>query len=259
MCMAAGRIFLHGFFLTGYLPLSLDPCVTFYLLTEETPCHKTVIEGYMKYLGGVAEEAITSLRAVDGDFDPGQRLMLLSHLHEENLETTPKNKEELDVLLYQLGRFNLLIKPHYILRSVSRCSANNFTRNVGESAWQEYFAKLLPTGDLIAQTLTPIFGDDIVLNQLEQTIFSHIERYVREMDTSKAQLFLKFVTGCETLQQPISIIFNSMEQEQQILPKAHTCSCKLELSRFTPSYSWLCTTMDNILSGSYSRSGFQFV
>ena len=45
-----------------------------------------------------------------------------------------------------------------------------------------------------------MFGADAILDQLEQSIFDHVERYVREMSPSKAQLFLRFVTGCEVSQ-----------------------------------------------------------
>ena len=257
MCVAAGRILIHGFFLTGYLPLTLDPCITFHLLTGRKPSNQALTKGYLKSLGEVAEDAISSLRSVDTNYDAAQRLLLLSHLHGESITESPRNKEELEVLLQQLGQYNLFIKPHFILHNIGRSSSNNFTRNVGDDDWQKYLIGLLPTGDIIAETLTPMYGADTILHQLEQSIFDHVERYVREMSPSKAQLFLRFVTGCE-VSQPVIVIFNSEESEHGMLPKAHTCSCELELSRFTPDYDWLSTTMDNILSGSHTRSGFQF-
>ena len=123
----------------------------------------------------------------------------------------------------------------------------------GRSIWQSLYQLEI---DLIARTLTAIFGEDVVLNQLELTIFSHIECYVWEMDTSKAHLFQKCVTDCETLQQPISVIFNSMENEQQILQKpilvrSHCLGSPRNIVGIVPRRT--------ILSGSQSKSIFQFV
>ena len=123
--------------------------------------------GYLKSLGEVAEEAISSLRAVNTYFDASQRLLLLSHLHGESITESPRNKEKLEVLLQQLRRFNLLIKPNLILQHIGRSSSKNFTRHVGGDDWQIYFIGLLPTGEISADRLTLMFGANAILNQLE--------------------------------------------------------------------------------------------
>ena len=166
MCVAARRIFIHGFFLMGYVPLTLSPGIT-YLLTGRTASNEALTKGYLKSLGEVAEDAISSLRAVDTNFDASQRLLLLSHLHGESISESPRNKEELEVLLQQLGRFNMLIKPNFILQHIGRSSSNNFTRNVRADDWQMYFIGLLPTGEISADRLTLMFGANAILNQLE--------------------------------------------------------------------------------------------
>ena len=61
------------------------------------------------------------------------------------------------------------------------------------------------------------------------------------------------------LQQSLYIKEEEEHGEHGKLPKAHTCTCELQLSRFTPDYDWLCTKMDKILSGSHTRSGFQLL
>ena len=52
LCEAAGRILLHGFMLTGYLPLALEPCISYHLLTGEMPSQAAIVNGYLKGIGG---------------------------------------------------------------------------------------------------------------------------------------------------------------------------------------------------------------
>ena len=40
----------------------------------------------------------------------------------------------------------------------------------------------------------------------------------------------------KVVSQPVMVIFNSGESGHGMLSKAHTCSCELELARFTPDY-----------------------
>ena len=101
------------------------------------PSNEALSKGYLKSLGEVAEDAISSQWAVDTNFDASQRLLLLSH--RESINESPRHKEELEVLLQQLERFNLLTKPNSILQHIQRSSSNNFTRNVGEDDWQILF------------------------------------------------------------------------------------------------------------------------
>ena len=138
-------------------------------------------------------------------------------------------------------------------------SANNFTRNIPQDVWEVYHLQLLPNGGDIAESLDVKYGDDNELHISEQVVSDHIDRYLHGLTSSKAQMLLKFVTGSETLQSPIRLIFNSEDSDHGMLPKAHTCSRELEVSRFTPSYDWLSNTLNNIISESHARTGFQFV
>ena len=90
-------------------------------------------------------------------------------------------------------------------------------------------------------------------------LFGFVERYVGSLDATNAQHFMRFVSGCETSQKPVGVIFNSLMNSEEQLPKAHTCSVELEVSRFIISYEMLETVMNNILASPSASEGFHFV
>ena len=254
---AIGRVLLHGFLLTGYLPLSLDPGLLFYLLTGKEPCEDIIVSGLLKSLSEAADEAITSSLELNDDFNLSQRLRLINFLSQESMEKPPSNSTELRRYLVLLGRYKLFIKSHYFLFHISKFSSNNLTRNVRESEWMKYFDGLKPTGETISENMSVKFGPELSLHMLEQVVYSHVEKYVQNLNAAEAELFMKFLTGCETSTVSVTVIFNSLEGEEAI-PNAHICTGNLEVSRFTPSYEWFKNTMDNILRNVHARRGFQY-
>ena len=46
VCLSAGRILLHGFILTGYLPINLNPALIFSLLTSRDPSKDLILESH---------------------------------------------------------------------------------------------------------------------------------------------------------------------------------------------------------------------
>ena len=89
-------------------------------------------------------------------------------------------------------------------------------------------------------------------------MYGFVERYVASLNSESAQKFMKFVSGCETSQKPITVIFNSVLNPEQMVPKSHTCSGEPEVSRYIGSFEVFQTMMDNILKNIQARSGFHF-
>ena len=141
--------------------------------------------------------------------------------------------------------------------NIGRVSGNNFTRNTDELDWLKYISDLQPTGELISETLGVSYGADRDLHMREQVVFHFVERFVQNLNARHAQLFMKFVTGCKTVK-PITVTFNSEDDEHKMIPQAQTCSSALKVSRFTPNFDWFSNTMMNVLTQDHARRGFQF-
>ena len=52
-------------------------------------------------------------------------------------------------------------------------------------------------------------------------VFGFVERYVGSLDANNVQHFMRFVSGCETSQKTVGVIFNSLVNSEEQLPKAH--------------------------------------
>ena len=49
-CKAVGRILIHGFFLTGFLPLSMNHALLFYLASSVEPSDNLLMMAFLSFL-----------------------------------------------------------------------------------------------------------------------------------------------------------------------------------------------------------------
>ncbi len=86
------------------------------------------------------------------------------------------------------------------------------------------------------------------MNGMESEVATHLKRYVKDIDSNKLGLFMRFCTGSDLLTvEKISVEFTSLTGLER-RPTAHTCGCVLHLPRMYESFMDFRYEFDNLLS-----------
>lgn len=257
VCLSSGRIMLHGFILTGYLPINLNSALILSLLTSRDPSKDLLLECFLKSFTTSEEQFLKRSLNYEAPFSPEERMRLANIFCHYPVKTIPSSSTILKEILCNLSSYVTVVAPYFMLHKMKTVTA--FTKRITETVLLKYIDNIRPNGGDIAAKLRSSYSEEPDMYAREEIVFGFVERYVGSLDANNAQHFMKFVSGCETSQKPVGVTFNSLINSEEQLPKAHTCSVELEVSRFIISYEQLETGMNNILASPSASEGFHFV
>ena len=104
---------------------------------------------------------------------------------------------------------------------------------ISEEHFLSYVELIKPAEKEVAEKLYGVFSEDANLVIHEERVFDFVKKYVTSLSKEKTELILKYVTGYEIMASDlkITILFNGVSENEQMLPKANTCSSLIIISR----------------------------
>ena len=104
---------------------------------------------------------------------------------------------------------------------------------ISEEHFLSYVELIKPAEKEVAEKLYGVFSEDAILVIHEERVFDFVKKYVTSLSKEKTELILKYVTGYEIMASDlkITILFNGVSENEQMLPKANTCSSLIIISR----------------------------
>ncbi|XP_073667815.1 uncharacterized protein [Paramisgurnus dabryanus] len=229
-----GRIIYFGWKKEKYLPIKLAPVIMEQAIQGSV--RSDLIVNFLKY---VSENECAVLETCRTDFYSVDQEELLDVLDSYSCRTVP-TAENIEQVLQELAHKKLIQEPAYVLEqwaSILKPLSKEFDEI--EAAYGE----LQPTVKKIVRSLK--FPE--TMNAYQKEISKHLTRYLRECDTKKQSLFLRFCTGSDLfIGKTITIDFTDLKGFER-RPVAHTCGCFLMLSVHYDSYPDFRSEMNKIL------------
>eukprot|EP00112_Aurelia_sp_Birch-Aquarium-sp1_P008587 Seg1949.11 transcript_id=Seg1949.11/GoldUCD/mRNA.D3Y31 product="hypothetical protein" protein_id=Seg1949.11/GoldUCD/D3Y31 len=152
---AVGRIILHGFILTGYLPTYITPAVLYTVFTGRLPSTKYCLNSFISCLDtgdrSLLERVITA-----ESINEETKVNLAAFLGNFGIAVLPSTKESAYQVLLSLAQYILIVKPHYYLHNLNIAS-HTFARKIFSATNQEDLTNLImtvtPTGQNVVKIL----------------------------------------------------------------------------------------------------------
>lgn len=235
---AVARVFVVGWKQARYLPLKLATPFLEEVLYGTTI--NSLRDSFFLYVS-VQERAV--LMSALKDFDAVDSDELFDVLDAHECKHVP-TKDTLVPLLAQIGHKAIIQAPMYVIE-----------------CWRPimvYVASVLAPDDLHQaitqkkQTATKVkellhFPDDMTAPQT--AVARYLKKYIGEIDLNTLQLFLRFCTGSDLMDNPITIEFIETSDFLR-RPQTHTCGCILKLPVSYHSYPDLRSEFNKILTSS---------
>jgi hypothetical protein len=234
---AIGRILIYGYKKTGYWPVKLSKAFILSVISKEELENSILLDDFWKFVSSadkdVLQQAYEDFSSVDTDD-------LLESLDTYDCRRSP-NAENIKSILLEIAHTILIQKPTF----VSNCiRADMLHANLDRIKIEGIYEELKPT----AKKVISLLHFPNALTTMESDVARHLKRYIKDIDTEKLGLFLRFCTGSNLLTvEKISVEFTSLTGCQR-RPVAHTCGCVLELPRTYESFIDFRYEFDSILS-----------
>jgi len=232
-----GNILVHGFMVSGFLPVRLAFPVILYVL-----CGPQVIISDSILLESLVDYVPTSdckiledaFKVTSGSYDDEMRTSLIEILSRLGCTEIP-NPRIIKGLLLRVAKHIFQGIPLGLL----------FTMRAGvpacyDSFWQQFgvekLFRLYKALNASVKSVLKSISEPTAMNAAEDKVFKFLRTYITNMKIEELRRFLRFVTGSSVLtSKEITIIFNNLTGAGR-RPLAHTCDCVLELSRSYTSY-----------------------
>eukprot|EP00112_Aurelia_sp_Birch-Aquarium-sp1_P016971 Seg3891.2 transcript_id=Seg3891.2/GoldUCD/mRNA.D3Y31 product="E3 ubiquitin-protein ligase TOM1-like" protein_id=Seg3891.2/GoldUCD/D3Y31 len=245
---AVGRILVHGFLLTGYLPIYINHSLLYKVLTGNEPSLEYCRENFLLALDEMDKSLIDQATTTEA-FSDDIKNRLAAVLCNFGVRVLPSEKS-LPGVLMSLGHYIAIIKPHFYIASM-HTAIEEFQRGVfkdiNEPLFKAILEGILPSGRQLIPRLQFHYSDDHIAKALEETVAGFVESYLLGVNKEELGNFLEYVTGSEMLPESLRIEFNGQCNEESMIPTAHTCSMSLHISRYFLSYNHFQTIMKNML------------
>lgn len=214
---SVGRIISFGWVKEKYLPVKIAPVI----LEQATLGYvkSDLVENFLKY---IPESERTVLESWRSDFASVDQEELLDILDNHSCRNTP-TASNVNEVLQELAHKTLVQEPRYVIDQWAKIL---LTPEHGLRDLTTVYETLQPTVRKVVKSLT--FPEVMTVKQKD--IQKYLSTYLRNADTQRLCLFLRFCTGSDLfLGKNISINFTHIQGFQR-RPVAHTCGCVLELS-----------------------------
>ena len=236
---AIARVLVFGYKSYQYFPILLSK--TFFahsLLGESIVSVDMLLDSFKKYVSE-SERALIE-RCINGEIEVSDE-KLLDFFSDFDCKALLE-KTKLKRILEELAHKELIQKPQYVAQCWKHvlCQLTPYFPSL--ESINDLYECLVPTNDKVIDALRVEFTNDA-----ERECFKHLKIYLRGLDRSKLEKFLKFTTGSELmLFHQLQITFNQFEKASR-RPIAHTCSCILEIPSTYTSFPELREEFTHIL------------
>ncbi|XP_065116262.2 uncharacterized protein [Paramisgurnus dabryanus] len=235
---AVARVFVVGWKQASYLPVKLaTPFLEEVLYGTTTSSLKDSLLLY------VSEQERAVLMSALKDFDSVDSDELFDVLDAHECKQVP-NKDTLIPLLAQIGHKAIIQAPMYVIECWRPIMVHVASMLPPDGLHQAIKQKK-PTAKIVKELLH--FPDDMTAAQA--AVARYLKKYIGEIDLNTLQLFLRFCTGSDLMDRPITIEFVETSDFLR-RPQTHTCGCILKLPVGYHSYPDLRSEFNKILTSS---------
>lgn len=234
---AIARVLLKGWVAEKYFPIHLP--LPFLEEALYGTVYSSVTDTFMLYISKhdreVLQHALNNFESVDQD-------SLLDILDSYECHRMP-TKENLASLLFQLGHKALIQMPMFVIQCWKPV-LKDLAKTLSPEKLVEIIEERVPSHKKVKALLK--FPED--MNAQQSTVARHLQRYIRELDDSTLQHFLRFCTGADVVfGRHITVQFTE-KKDFECRPQAHMCGCLLLLPLKYQNYPDLRTGFNTVLN-----------
>ena len=251
-CKAVGRILIHGFLLTGFLPLRINHALLFYLVRGVEPSDNLLMMSFLSSIQENERILLNDATSTTDSFDERMKLKIAAFFSFHEFPALP-SPETIKESIHKVARYTILIKPCYYLcqiKEIAPLHIQSWLDMLDEAIFQNYLARIRPSGVAIVPKLKPLYSSDAICQVQEEVVYDYFVSYVSSLSLDTAALFLKFVSGFEVLGGIIFVDFHGEDKDEAMIPTAHTCTSTIHLSRYFLNQQSLSSHINNVLNHS---------
>lgn len=244
---AMGKIFSHGFILTGAIPVQFcqSSVMGAFLGSQRVP-EPVLLRDLFNHVSEREAKVMSIVMSAAGkeDVTDEQEDILFSVFARFEMRIAPVLGERLRDQLVKLARFIFVLRPLCILQwmveGIPKNQMEDLWSQLNQSDFDSLYEALKPTIPRVLESL----HTEGVLKPEEEVAFYYLKDFLANMDQELLQRFLRFVTGRPSASLcPINVCFNRAEGLART-PKAQTCSkcliisvCYSTLSEFKKEFT----------------------
>ena len=230
---AIARILVFGYKAAEYFPVSLSSAfLASCLFGEETISSDFLLTSFRGHI--TADERELFDKVVSGGFEKDDEADVLEFLGNYNAYRRP-TKDNILVIIAELAHQELIQRPRYI----AQCWAPILRELKDKEPFKtpssivEFFSLKTATARKVLRVIECNPSSDA-----ERQCFDFLKKFIRSLDASALETFLKFITGSDSMPSSVVVSFTSIDGYAR-RPIAHTCGQHLELPRTYHSYGEL--------------------
>ncbi|XP_066497604.1 uncharacterized protein [Hoplias malabaricus] len=234
---AIARVLLKGWVAEKYFPIHLP--LPFLEEAIYGTVYSSVTEAFMLYVSKhdrvVLQHAMSDFQSVDQD-------SLLDVLDSYECHRMP-TEENIAHLLSQLGHKALIQTPMFVIECWKPI-LKDLAKTVSPHRLVDIIKERVPSPQKVKTVLK--FPED--MNAQQSTVARHLQRYIRELDDSILQRFLRFCTGADVvIGKHITVQFTE-KKNFECRPQAHISGCLLLLPVKYQNYTDLRSSFNAVLN-----------
>ena len=250
-----GRILSYGYITAGIFPAFVNRAfMQAPLCGEDSLTDENLLEGILDYSSPYERERLLRLMS-SNHLSPNDIDFLLDFAERGGVTFTP-TIENVRKIVLEVARTVLINTPMHSMTKIKEGmlhvpGSHLVWANISVGELHQLYSELLPSPEKVTAMLTATCND-----QEEERVFSFLRRYTLSLSQEKAVVFLRWVTGSETLTVPnIKVEFHKSYEEEPY-PRAHVCGGMLDISsRGYATYHKFKQIMDSVIC---SEEAFKF-
>ena len=243
-----GRILSFGYLTCGFLPARIAFPTLAAILLRSTPDFPADIlfNTFKTSLTPVDLSTINEALQCKSTYPQKLSAKLINLFSRYDCLEVPTSKNIL-ALCQQSARYQFIHKPFSAITNMGKgvpTAHYQFWDEKGVLGLYQVYLALTVTPEKVLECIEePLF-----LDNSEQRVFNYLTQYIGRMKVEEVQRFLWFWTGSSVcVNTPLKVIFNGHPGLER-RPIAHTCDCKLELSRTYTTFLDFAMEFTTILS-----------
>eukprot|EP00794_Sanderia_malayensis_P020779 gene20779-22807_t len=237
---AVGRILHLAYSQYSYFPLILSSAFVCFILFDMVP-QDILLESFYLYL---APDESDTLKQSIQDFDTCDEDELMDVLDRFKCRRQVKASNIKEIVL-ELATQELIQKPHLMTTAMrpSFLKLKEFKPFQNPENVREFYNSKSPTPQKVLNLIKASPQND-----REREMISFLQRYIRGLDSSQLQKFLRFTTGADVISvEKIEVSFVFLEGLAR-RPVARTCTPLLELPNTYENFCQLREDFQNVLA-----------
>ncbi|XP_029993432.1 uncharacterized protein LOC115421612 [Sphaeramia orbicularis] len=242
---AVGLIWVKGLMDHGVIPVMLaQSFIVACIHGIDAVDDNDLITSFLNYLSPIEKSVIErALQGTSEQSDEEDLLDIFSRMGSHTLLA----KEDMQLAIKTMAHKAILQEATYVIDCFSTQMAHVKVLLPDKESVVALYESKKTSGKKVSQLFEP---SKAVLTQMEQVTFSHLQRYAKNADQTKAEKLLRFCTGSTVIAVDKIIVSFNRETGLNRRPVSHTCGQMLEVPCTYSSYPDFRTEFDNILASS---------